>query len=444
MMKRTWTGLITAVVLTGLLLSVGCSKRENPVMTVQGSPRTSYVSVVPFQSLQFNSLGDGTSRFVSVAYASVDSLSAPQAPMPVLYLLHDYNGDGKYFGRFDLQGIMDEMFRNGEIGRMMVVTVGANNAFGGSYYRNSVTTGKYADLIGEAIDYVERNYPTYTAGGKAARAISGQGMGGYGAIRYAMEHPGEFGAVSSMSGPLSFDATWDGQPWLSRVADQVFTENGVAAGDSAAFAAMAPDSPTKLFTDRVFAMSAAFSPRRLDPFDRIDTCTYCPLIIGCPNPFLLRKCYPCSVFTAIPAGKTTFTFPANPNGRRATCSDPQEPLENAVDLPFTWTKAVYDSIWDQWKENDCKTYLAANTGVFADMDIYLDCGVDDEYGYLYQNRDFVNALTAAGYQDGTDFTYIEYYGSPGIPAGHDELTAERLRKILKFHSDRFARAPGSN
>jgi len=443
-MKRTVAGLTTAFVLTGILLSMGCSKRDNPVMTVPVSSRTPYVSVVPFQSLEFNSLGDGISRFVSVAYASVDSLSAPQAPMPVLYLLHDFNGDGKYFGRYDLQGIMDDMFQKGEIGRMMVVTVGANNSFGGSYYRNSVTTGNYEDLLGETISYVERNYPVYTAGGKAARAISGHGMGGYGAIRYAMEHPTMFGAASSLSGPLSFDATWDGEPWLSRFADQIFSENGVSVGDSAGYAAMAPDSPAKLFTDRIFAMSAAFSPRQLDPFDRIDTCTYCPFIFGCSNPALLKKCYPCSVYAAIAVGKTSFTFPANPNGRRGTCSNPQEPLENAVDLPFTWTKARYDSIWNQWSQNDAKTYLAANTGVFSDMNVYLDCGVDDEFGYLYQNRDFVDELSAAGYQEGTDYFYEEYYGSPGIPAGHDDLIVERLRKILKFHSDRFARAPGSN
>lgn len=443
-MKRTMAGLTTAFILTGILLSMGCSKRENPVMTVSTSTRTSYVSVVPFQSLRYNSLGDGNSRFVSVAYASVDSLSAPQAPMPVLYLLHDFNGDGKYFGRYDLQGIMDEMFRNGEIGRMMVVTVGANNSFGGSYYRNSVSSGDYADLIGETIKYVENTYPVYKAGGKEARAISGQGMGGYGAIRYAMENPEKFGSASSMSGPLSFDAMWDGTPWLNHWVDRVFQENGIATGDSAAFAAMAPDSPEKLFTDRVFAMSAAFSPRKLDPFDRIDTCKYCPLIVGCSNPVFLKKCYPCSVYTAIPGGLSTFLFPANPNGRRSTCSDPQEPLENAVDLPFTWTKSVYDSIWNLWSQNDCKTYLAANTGVFSDMDLYLDCGVDDEFGYLYQNRDFVDELSAAGYQDGTDYVYDEYYGSPGIPAGHDDLIVERLRKILKFHSDRFARPPGSN
>jgi len=445
-MKRILLIVCSSVLLTVLVLGLGCSKRENPLITISSTGRQPFVSTVPFESLRYNPLGDGTNRLVSVAYASSDSLSEPQAPMPVLYLLHDFEGDGKYFGRFDLQGILDDMYRDGEIGRMMVVTVGSGNAFGGSYYRNSVSTGLYADMLTEAIQYVERNYPVYTAGGKQARAISGHGMGGYGAILYAMEHFGEFGATSSMSGPLSFTAAWDGAPWLSRWIDQVFVENGLTPGDSAAYAALAPNDPAKLFTNRIFAMSAAFSPRELDPFQEVlASCRVCNSIIGCPpSPLLPCREAPCSVFAEIPAGISTFKFPPNPNGRRTACAKPQDPLENAVDLPFLWTKAVYDSIWNLWVQADVTTYLAGHPGVFADMDVYVDCGVEDQFGYLYQSRDFVDALKAANYQEGTDYEYHEYHGSPGIPAGHDDLIVERLRKILKFHSDRFSRPPGSN
>jgi hypothetical protein len=79
-----------------------------------------------------------------------------------------------------------------------------------------------------------------------------------------------------------------------------------------------------------------------------------------------------------------------------------------------------------------------NPSLWNSMDIYIDVGVDNEHGYLEQNRDFHNALSAAG----VEHTYEEYQGSGSLPAGHVDLLLTRLRRIIKFHSDQFERPDG--
>ncbi|GAB4314660.1 MAG: alpha/beta hydrolase-fold protein [Candidatus Zixiibacteriota bacterium] len=438
MWKQISSACLAIALIVGTLLG-GCSSRENPTMVVDPLETSAFRAPIQFSSLRYNQVGDPASRIVTVYWASEVPPSQNQRPFPVLYLLHDFDGDGEYFGRYNLQGILEEMFEAGEIGRMLVVTVGAENSFGGSYYRNSVSSGDYADLIGETINFIEKvQFPgrVYTSQvGADARAIGGHGMGGYGAMRYAMEHPDQFSSVSSMSGPLSLDADWDGQPWLERWIDRAFAENGVI--DSATYASMAPNDDSKPFTNRLFAMSAAFSPRDLDPFDKIDTCFKCQDIFC----LRLRKIYPCSLFASVAPASYTFEFPPDPNGARGDSAVPELPANVGVDLPVLWTKSIVDSVWQMWLDNDVTTYLQANPGVFTGMELYIDCGVDDEFGYLYHNRDFRSALASAGYQENGDYIYDEYTGASNIPAGHADLIAERLRRILKFHSDRLARVP---
>ena len=68
----------------------------------------------------------------------------------------------------------------------------------------------------------------------------------------------------------------------------------------------------------------------------------------------------------------------------------------------------------------------------------MDVGLQNEYGYLEQNRDFRASLVQAG----IDHTYVEYEGSGALPANHSSLLLSRLREVLKFHSDRFERQDG--
>jgi S-formylglutathione hydrolase FrmB len=456
-MARKLAYLILTLAGVSLILYAGCTEQDNPVMDFEQSAAQPFQAPVPFEVLRYAPLGgpNEMSRIISVAYASEEPPNIPQPPFPVLYLLHDFEGDGNYWERYSLQTVVDDMFSKGEIGRMLIVTVGADTRLGGSFYRNSVSSGQYAELIGRTIAHIEEHgtFNAYLPPGAeyTARAISGHGMGGYGAMRYAMEHPDMFGSVSSLSGPLSFNATLAsdilpaGQSWLEYWTDKVLTESGIPTGDEDAFftnlsAQTADPFIERPFTRMFYAMAAAFSPRPLEvyaPVLEVDTCLICTRLNGCDDISQYRKCYPCSLFAAVPLGRTTLTT-FNGLGDRPACSDPVVPEDLGIDFPFDWNGARVDSVWNLWLDDDCRTFAEANPAVFDHMDVYFDCGVEDEFGFLGQNRDFHNALEGMG----VAHEYEEYQSAQGLPADHSTLIVKRLRKILKFHSDRFAQPRG--
>ncbi len=437
--SRKSTTFVQVLISVIAVLVAGCTQRQNPADSPVSSVGGNSFQVMHFPALEHNPLGDSPARIVSVAFASDTTLAVPQPPFPVLYLLHDFGGDVTYFERYNLQGILNEMYRNGEIGRMLVVTVDASNAFNGSYYRNSTSSGNYEDLLQQVINLVEQNYRVYTQAGPKARAISGHGMGGYGALRFAMDHPGLFGSVSSMSGPVSLFGA-DGNTGVLTWAPKILAENSVTAGNAASFKDIYP-AVGKPFTNNMIAMASAFSPRNLERIVSVDSiagCLYCPGTF-CPDSTFLVLCKPCTVFETIPEGSTTIAFP--PGITEAwVCFDkiPKKPALLGVDLPFDANAGRFDSVSSQWLESDIKTSFVGTPHALDDVDVYFDCGVDDEWGYLEQN----DALDQAMKDAGKAHIYEKYTGFEGVPAGHTQLILERLRKVIKFHSDRLLRAPG--
>jgi len=105
------------------------------------------------------------------------------------------------------------MISSGEIIPMVVVTPDCSNDFGGSFYTNSPEfapgvgisfAGDFEDfIVNDLFEYIRLNFNADTTAAK--RGISGHSMGGYGAMKLAMNHPELFGSVSSMSAPLVFD-----------------------------------------------------------------------------------------------------------------------------------------------------------------------------------------------------------------------------------------------
>lgn len=425
-----------------LAVVYGCTQGDNPVDPARPIPGVAGSQILGFPVLANNPWNDPTGRVLSVAFASDASLKVPQQPFPVLYLLHDFDGDAKYFEQYNLQGILEDLYRNGEIGRMMVVTVDASNFFHGSYYRNSAASGQYADLVGSVIAHVERTFRVYTQGGRSARAIAGHGMGGFGAMRFAMDRPDLFGAVSSMSGPLSLGGA-DGNSGVFNWVDSVFAENNVTAGNDSAYLQIFPSWDRK-YTRRLIAMAIAFSPHALEqlvlPAPR-DTCWVCKRPLGiCDGPWQYEPCAPCSSFTQNDAYSTTIKFATLEKKR--TCVDTVlfiNPKPLGVDLPFDSRREKIAAVWPLWLSQDIKSCYVANPHIFDSTAVYFDCGVDDderEWGYISQNRDFNTAMA------GTPHVYKEYQGFGGVPAGHSQFLQERLREIIKFHDKQFKHAPG--
>lgn len=92
---------------------------------------------------------------------------------------------------------------------------------------------RYGVYLEEVIAWAERTLPI--ARGPAGRGIAGWSMGGYGAVRFAQTHPGQFGFVASVIGLLDFpraETLPEGQNY--RVPTNRFT------GDPAVWAEMNP------------------------------------------------------------------------------------------------------------------------------------------------------------------------------------------------------------
>jgi S-formylglutathione hydrolase FrmB len=129
---------------------------------------------------------------------SYDSKEATSTKYPVLYFLHGLGENEQELFKSGGWDVVEDLRQQHKIGDFLIVTPEAK----GSFYINSAD-GKvlYSDFfIKEFIPYIEHKYRVKSD--RAARAISGISMGGYGALRFAFAHPELFSSVSAQSAAL--------------------------------------------------------------------------------------------------------------------------------------------------------------------------------------------------------------------------------------------------
>ena len=119
---------------------------------------------------------------------------------PVLFLFH-----GR--GRNDMTLIAPQIRNNPLVTRPALLNapyfIVLPNGEDGWYINSPVEGGgRYADYIDELIGIVNQRYPV--SKNPKHRGLAGWSMGGYGAMRFAENHSGEFGAVASIIGLLDF------------------------------------------------------------------------------------------------------------------------------------------------------------------------------------------------------------------------------------------------
>jgi putative tributyrin esterase len=113
---------------------------------------------------------------------------------PVLYLLHGLSGS------FDSWETRTNLVHYAEKYQFLIAMPDA----GDSWYVNSATVpaDRYEDFIADDfISEVETNWRVMNAPHR--RAIAGLSMGGYGALKFALRHPGVFAFAGSISGALN-------------------------------------------------------------------------------------------------------------------------------------------------------------------------------------------------------------------------------------------------
>ncbi len=125
---------------------------------------------------------------------------------PVVYLLHSFGaGPEAWLGVSGYEGMnvarsLDAQFRTDPTAEFIVVMPDARTRFGGSWYANSPATGRWTDFVArDLVSFVDRAFRTRPD--PASRALVGQSMGGYGALRVALWYPDTFGAVVALSSP---------------------------------------------------------------------------------------------------------------------------------------------------------------------------------------------------------------------------------------------------
>ena len=461
-MKRKIVLPIFLVLLFFLIFS-GCAQRKNPLQMTIDQGGIFEISIDSATTLGGNVLGDpfGRTLLVYLPPGYRDGVSI-NYKYPVLILLHGFNENGSSYDHlYRIKTIADQMISSGEIQPMVIVMPDGSGRFGGSFFTNSVYTnssifaGKYEDYVtselmhktlydfgsgmrgvtlkvndrdsfyvhidsvqvpkdtvcssdttihppcpsGDSLIIHYQKFPRYdtiTVTWKDTTinisdsvlfqqnfGISGHGNGGYGALRIATDYPFTFGSVSVMSAPLDFAS-------LLNLVPAFMDSNGVNRQTGQGYHQINPDPD---ILDRLssffFAMAVAFSPHEPSNSDL-----------------------------------STF-FKLTPSGK-------------GVDLPFDSLGYTVDAIWkDKWLDADLKTRIlripSSDTSLKY-LKIYIDCGDPGEFGFKDQALAFYNSLPA---MIRNNTTLQIYSGYPGYPALENSFIYDRLREVLKFHSDHF-------
>jgi len=152
------------------------------------------------KSLEGNLMGESASPEVSI-YLPPSYAKEQGRRYPVVYLLHGYTGtDLSYFGETgrQLHRIAERVYQSGGAREMILVMPNAMNAYGGSMYSNSATTGFWEDYVADdLVAYMDRNYRTLAS--RESRGLAGHSMGGYGTLRIGMKRPDVFAALYALS-----------------------------------------------------------------------------------------------------------------------------------------------------------------------------------------------------------------------------------------------------
>lgn len=128
--------------------------------------------------------------------------AASRLRYPVIYLLHGRGDNLSSWGRN--KALVDELIASGKIPPVVLIFPDAPSSNRGNYYVDSAYTDSAmpgaqveTEFMHELIPHVDASYRTIAH--RAARAVGGYSMGGYGALRYALAYPETFSAAIVLS-----------------------------------------------------------------------------------------------------------------------------------------------------------------------------------------------------------------------------------------------------
>lgn len=115
---------------------------------------------------------------------------------PVIYFLHGFLGN--HLVANYMKEILDYAIESHRIRPFIMVIPDQKTTYDGSFYSNSGVFGDWEDFTAmDLVQHMDQNYRTIAQ--KEGRGITGHSMGGYGALKIAMNHPEIFSSVYALS-----------------------------------------------------------------------------------------------------------------------------------------------------------------------------------------------------------------------------------------------------
>ena len=128
---------------------------------------------------------------------------------PVMYYLHGFTwSDSMQVAGDHFDQLLDRAINEGILRPLIVVMPDHHTLYRGSYYTNSSYTGNWADFTAiDLVNFIDENYRTISK--RESRGIAGHSMGGYGALKIAMQYPETFSITYGLSpATISFIKEW--------------------------------------------------------------------------------------------------------------------------------------------------------------------------------------------------------------------------------------------
>lgn len=414
--------LIGFLMLAALAVFFGCDDRGTGVPT--GSLQTWGLfpnSNHSFDTLLSLQLKNPKELLLGTTYIPRAAMPAPTGegrPVPVLVLLAPEGGDQYYYWEHGLFRLVEQMIASGEIEPMVIHCVTNDPVFGTYWYGNSAPAGKYDGIIGSRLltEYLGTRIPATVITDQRKRGIGGVGTGAYGAFRAALKHPGAFGSISVTDGPLDFDGT-NGTGGLVPLFAQSLSEQGLLNASNAEFKAEFDSSQAYPLSRIFIGGSLAFSPHD----------TSISFIRVVPN------------FPNDTGATITIADSAMITDENTLITNVVKPDQRDLDfhLPFDQYGNPDPIIWPMWMKNNLDTLYNANTDPLANTHLFVASSPSAPYNYYPMTQSWLTTLRSTY---GLTVEEHSYDGYVGGPAGSNPYLYDVLKKMLKFHSDRFKAA----
>ncbi|MFG0319480.1 MAG: alpha/beta hydrolase [Planctomycetota bacterium JB042] len=135
---------------------------------------------------------------------------------PTLVFLHGMRGSERKWENRGVGERLDALIEKGVVDPMIVVCPNGENSM---YVNWRNGKADWADFVRrDLVEWVDARYRTVAD--RSGRGLTGDSMGGYGALNIAFQHPDVFGSVSAHSAALYPVDPDDLPEWIKRMADR--------------------------------------------------------------------------------------------------------------------------------------------------------------------------------------------------------------------------------